>query len=165
MLTEDSSSNSIIYSSQSNSEPVYVTQESEQKYVQIMAGIRKSFPEIGSSASNYIYLLCDPELSEEDMNFDEFLDSIFYVGRGIGARFLDHVRAAQIIIEDDFDPEQYPKEARIIETWLEGKNVKVVCINLDNYAEKTDFIEFAINAFLGPQLTNKKIGRRNGNSC
>jgi len=129
------------------------------KYVQIMAGIRKSFSEIDSSASNYVYLLCDPELWEDDMHFDEFLDSIFYVGRGIGARFLDHVRAAQIIVEDDFgfDPEQCPKEARIIENWLEGKDVKVVCINLDNYAEKTDFIEFAINAFLGSQLTNKKL--------
>lgn len=129
------------------------------KYIQITDNINKAFPDIDSSASNYVYLLCDPELWENGMSFDDFLNSIFYVGRGVGARFLDHTRAAQTIIEDDveLDEKQFPKEARIIEIWSEGKPVNVVCINFDNYAEKNDFTEFAINPFLGSQLTNKKL--------
>jgi hypothetical protein len=87
------------------------------------------------------------------MNFGDFLNSIFYVGRGVGSRFMDHMREAQLILNnnyEDFDEEyvsfsafngfmslfEHPKEARILNIWKDGP-VDVLIVNLDNFAEKT----------------------------
>jgi hypothetical protein len=79
---------------------------------------------------------------------------------------MDHMREAQLILNnnyEDFDEEKvnfwtfnsfnycffkHPKEARILNIWKDG-SVNVLIVNLDNFAEKTDFVEFAITFALG----------------
>jgi hypothetical protein len=43
---------------------------------------------------------------------------------------------------------EHPKEARILNIWKDGP-VDVLIVNLDNFAEKNDFVEFAITFALG----------------
>jgi hypothetical protein len=69
----------------------------------------KWFGNVNSRVSNYVYLLCDSLIWHDDMNFGDFLNSIFYVGRGVGSRFMDHMREAQLILNnnyEDFDEEK-----------------------------------------------------------
>lgn len=67
-----------------------------------MKRLDKWFGTVDSHVSNYVYLLCDPLIWREGMNFGDFLTSIFYVGRGVGGRFLDHLREVQLILNHDY---------------------------------------------------------------
>lgn len=61
------------------------------------------FTEKDSRVSNYVYILCDSLVWHDKMTFGEFLASIFYVGRGVGGHFMDHLREVQIIINNDHE--------------------------------------------------------------
>lgn len=61
-----------------------------------------------STANNYAYVYCDSRFWDDEMTFEEFLESIFYIGRGIGCRFVDHARDTQILLNNEtpIDPEK-----------------------------------------------------------
>lgn len=61
------------------------------------------FAKSDSSAHNYVYFLCDPLLWTENTAFSDFLDSIFYIGRGVGSRFANHCHDVQILLNGNYD--------------------------------------------------------------
>jgi len=60
------------------------------KYDGIKERVDEWFEDVDSRVSNYVYLLIDPRRWHKNMTFAEFLEMIFYVGRGVGFRFLSH---------------------------------------------------------------------------
>jgi len=134
-----------------------------RKYDGIKKRVDEWFNDVDSRVSNYVYLLVDLRRWHEKMTFAEFLKLIFYVGRGVDLRFISHPMEAQTIRAKgrDPDPKKYPKEAKILKIWKNGHPIQVVSVDLNKFATKTDFTEFAINALLSPQLTNKQLDGMN----
>jgi hypothetical protein len=66
----------------------------------LLLRIQKVYSAPDSTAINYIYLYFDTTLWTDSMTFKQWLQSIFYVGRGIGARCVDHARDTQSLLND-----------------------------------------------------------------
>jgi hypothetical protein len=69
----------------------------------LLIKLDKYYMEPDSTAFNYVYIYVDSTIWHDDMKFLEFLKSIFYIGRGVGCRFVDHARDTQQMLEATID--------------------------------------------------------------
>ncbi|CAD5212152.1 unnamed protein product [Bursaphelenchus xylophilus] len=78
-----------------------------------------------SGSTYFVYLLLDPRALNESPTFSEFVDSVFYIGKGINSRSHFHLYEA-IKFKNDPKGKENRKCQRIIDIWNAGRGVIVL---------------------------------------
>ena len=121
-----------------------------------------------NEVSSFCYLLIDPSKVENQFNcsFKEFLEAVFYIGKGKRSRPLQHLIDAAKIKKTNFSKKNASKKIKKICTlWEKGHGIISLSIFQNIHPMEAYIREAAmIDSFGLGNLTNLKSGEYSGNS-